>query len=81
MFVAKGEFLLGAPIGQAPAFLTNISLAWKGLPVTKHSSLSFVNCGRKKFFNIDTSYKTFSIRNLRVFVISWSVCPWRAFQA
>jgi hypothetical protein len=26
-------------------------------------------------------YKTFSGRNLRIFVISQSVCPWQAFPA
>jgi hypothetical protein len=26
-------------------------------------------------------YKTFSVLNLRIFVISWSVCPWQAFPA
>jgi hypothetical protein len=26
-------------------------------------------------------YKTFSVRNLRIFVISESVCPWQAFPA
>jgi len=26
-------------------------------------------------------YKTFYVRNLRIFVISWSVCPWQGFPA
>ncbi len=26
-------------------------------------------------------YKTFFVRNLWIFVISWSVCPWQAFPA
>jgi hypothetical protein len=36
----------------------------------------------KKFDNIDTwcqHYKTFYIRDLQMFLISWSVCPWQAF--
>jgi S-adenosylhomocysteine hydrolase len=27
------------------------------------------------------SYKTFYGRNLPIFVMSWSVCPWQAFPA
>jgi hypothetical protein len=26
-------------------------------------------------------YKTFYRRNLQIFVISWSVCPWQAYPA
>ncbi len=49
----------------------------------KHLRLlrTFVNYRRKKFCNIDTRgqcYKTFYVRNLRIFVISQSVCPWQA---
>ncbi len=48
MFVLKAKdypnekLLLGAPLGQALALLTNIGLGW---PVTKHSSLlrTFIN--------------------------------------
>jgi hypothetical protein len=35
-------------------------------------------------YSIDTRglyYKTFYGRNLQIFVISYSVCPWQAFQA
>ncbi len=45
----------------------------------KHSRLlrKIVNYGRKKFYNIDTRgqcYKTFSVRDLRIFILSQSVC-------
>ncbi len=45
----KGKLLLGAPLGQALALLTNI-----GLGCDKHSSLlrTFINDIRKKFYNI-----------------------------
>jgi hypothetical protein len=36
------------------------------------------------FYNIGPwplYYKTFYGRNLRMFVISYGVCPWQAFQA
>ncbi len=38
----------------------------------------------KIFYSIGTRgqcYKTFYVRNLRIFVISQSVCPWQAFPA
>ncbi len=52
----------------------------------KHSSLlrKFGNYGRKMFYKISPwgqCYKIFFVRNLRIFVISQSVCPWQAFQA
>ncbi len=52
----------------------------------KHSSLIYmsVNYGHKKFYNIGPwcqSYMIFYFRNLRMFAISWSVCPWQAFPA
>ncbi len=51
----------------------------------KHSSLlrKFLNC-RQKSYNFGTQgqcYKTFFARNLYIFVISQSVCPWQAFPA
>ncbi len=27
------------------------------------------------------SYETFNVRNLQMFVLSWSVCPWQDFPA
>jgi hypothetical protein len=52
----------------------------------KHSSLfqKFVTYGRKKISKIGTKaqcYRTFFVRNLQIFVISSSVCPWQAIQA
>jgi hypothetical protein len=38
----------------------------------------------KMFYEIDTKaqcYKTFYVRNLRIYVISESVCPWQSFLA
>ncbi len=51
----------------------------KNLVRDKHSSLfrKFVNYGRKIFYNYYSwgqCYKTFSVRDLRIFVISQSVC-------
>jgi hypothetical protein len=51
----------------------------------KHSSLFVLNAMEaKKNFDIDTwgqSYKTFYGHNLRIFIMSLSVCPWQAFPA
>ncbi len=52
----------------------------------KHSSLLriFVNYGHKMFRNIGPRaqcYKTFYGCNLRIFLISHSVCPWQAFES
>jgi hypothetical protein len=65
----KGELLIGAPLGSAPAFPANITLDWKGLPVTNRIVFlqAFVNYGRKKFYNngpctiniLQTSYDDF----------------------
>jgi hypothetical protein len=38
----------------------------------------------KKFYEIDPwgqCYKMFHVRNLRIFIISYGVCPWQAFPA
>ncbi len=56
MFVGKAqaylrvEHLLGAPLGYAPALISNIRPGW--LAGDKHSSLlrAIVNYGRKKFY-------------------------------
>jgi hypothetical protein len=48
----------------------------------KHSSLiqKFVNCGRKKFYNMALEYeKNFFLCNLQRRQISWSVYPFQAF--
>jgi hypothetical protein len=37
-------------------------------------------CGKeRKLLSMDLHYKTFYGRNLQIFVISESVCPWKAF--
>ncbi len=60
----------------------------------KHSSLKriHVNYGQKSLITLAPDrmtvftlnpwvqcYKTFYVHNLRMFVLSWSVCPWQAF--
>jgi len=52
----------------------------------KHSNVlrKSVNYGRKYFYNIGPwaqCYKTFFVRNLRIFVISLSVCLWHTLPA
>ncbi len=52
----------------------------------KHSSLlrKSVNYGQKKFYNIGPwaqCYKTFYVLNLRMFLVSQSVCPWQTSTA
>jgi hypothetical protein len=43
-----------------------------------------VNYGLKSFYKIETRglhYKTFDGRNLNIFILSYSVCLWQAFQS
>ncbi len=43
-----------------------------------------VNYGRNIFYDKGPwgqCYKTIFLRNLQIFVISWSGCPWQAFPA
>jgi hypothetical protein len=52
----------------------------------KHFGLlrKYVNYGSKRFHSTGPRaqcYKTFYGRNLRIFVISYSVCPWQTFPA
>ncbi len=45
---------------------------------------TLVNYGRNFFYNVEPSakcYKSFSCRNLQMFVISYCVYPWQAFPA
>ncbi len=44
----------GSTLGEAPALLTNITLDWKGLPGTKHSTLlrKFKNYAQKSFMEL-----------------------------
>jgi hypothetical protein len=45
---------------------------------------SLVSDKHEKVYNVDTRgqcYKAFFFRNLRIFIISWSVCPCQAFPA
>jgi hypothetical protein len=87
MFVSKaGAYETGAPCSRGSS-LTDIGLPWKMLAREKHSSLlcnSVSDEAQKKFYNFDTRvlyYKTFYGRNLRIFVKSYSVCPWQVFPA
>ncbi len=70
-----GQVLLGAPLGSAPALVANIRLGWKELTVM--NTLIYFNAE----LILGPMLKTFYIRNLRVFVISLSVCPWKDFPA
>ncbi len=54
------------------------SLNWNLLYSGKRASL-FVWKNRNP--SVGISYKTFYGRNLQIFVISWSACPWQAFPA
>jgi len=46
-------------------------------------SMLFRHCARKNPHKHDSGkcYKTFYSHNLIIFIISYSVCPWQAFQA
>jgi hypothetical protein len=57
--------LKGALLGQTQVSPTNITLGWKGLPGTKHSSLlrKFVHQGQKSFLTFAPGF--------RLFVIGW----------
>jgi hypothetical protein len=49
----KGELLLGVPLGKS-GFLTNISLDWKGLPVTNTLAYyELISTDVKKFTALD----------------------------
>ncbi len=56
--------------------------AWKG---QMFQLLELFNCGaNKKFYDIGPGaqcYKTFYVRNLRMFVISYNVCQLQDFPA
>jgi hypothetical protein len=74
---------MGDILKYFPALLTNFS---KGLNVVllinNQAYLESLSV-TKKVFNINyrsQCYKTFSIRNLQIIVISWSICTWKAFQ-
>ncbi len=73
------------PAGKAGGYPQTLDYA--GRPSKdKHGSLlgQFVKYVCKKFSNIGSwglYYKTFYGRNLQIFVMSYSVCPWQAFPA
>ncbi len=73
------------PAGKAGGYPQTLDYAGRATNY-KHSSLlgQFVKYVCKNVYNIgswDLYYKTFYVRNLRIFVMSYSVCPWQAFPA
>jgi hypothetical protein len=68
------------------AISTNIKLGWKGLAGTKQQLITDIReLQEKKFFLTigprAQCYKTFSVTNSWILVISWSVFPWQALLA
>jgi len=64
-----------------PALLTSIRPSCKDLPGTNTLAYNAKSSITEEiFYNIETRGKVlnFFIRNLRIFVISYSVCPWQA---
>jgi hypothetical protein len=73
-------------LGKLLVLPATVRQDWKVFARCKHSSLFglIISYKQKKFFNTDTlgqCYKTFFVHNLRIFLISYSVCPWQAFPA
>ncbi len=56
---------------------------WQAFPPksNQHSGFVIFFCKLWMLKVLTTCYKTFFVRNLKIFVISQSVCPWQAFPA
>ncbi len=85
----KVEYLKGVLLGQAWPYQQTLDLAGKAcqrqtlqLIIKSHNlrPYTFYNIGHWAY-NWNCDYKTFHARNLRMFVISWSVCSWQAFPS
>ncbi len=92
MFVASlssSLMLMGKARSTEKGLATGVGygpVSRQGCKMDKHSSLfSSIRIDyRKKFYSIGSRascYKSHYVRNLRIFVVSQSVCPWQAFPA